>query len=66
MKIFIYKFIIILFGVFLLFEFTIGSKIKYVERNFMTLFSKTEITTITEKVKESLTSPVGGSNADMK
>jgi len=40
MKIFLYKFAIILIGVFLLFEFTIGSKLKFYERHFRNTLSK--------------------------
>ena len=40
MKIFLYKFIIVLFGIFLLFEILVGSKLKYYERNFKSILSK--------------------------
>ena len=43
MKIFLYKFIIVLFGIFLLFEITIGSKIKYYERSLKSIASKSNI-----------------------
>ena len=37
MKIFLYKFVIILFGIFLLFELTIGSKINGITMDFLSL-----------------------------
>jgi len=58
MKIFLYKFVIILFGVFLLFEITIGSKIKFYERNFKNLYSKTNIENIKLKIREEMKSAV--------
>lgn len=58
MKIFLYKFVIILFGIFLLFEITIGSKIKYYERNFRNLYSKTNIENIKFKIREEMKSAV--------
>ena len=61
MKIFIYKFIIILFGAFLLFELTIGSKIKYYERNFISFFSKAQIEVIKSKIREEMTIAVNKS-----
>ena len=58
MKIFIYKFIIVLIGAFLLFELTIGSKIKYYERNFISFFSKGQIETIKLKLREEMNAAV--------
>ena len=58
MKIFLYKFVIILFGIFLLFEITIGSKIKNFERNFKNLYSKTNIENIKSKIREEMKSAV--------
>ena len=58
MKIFLYKFVIILFGIFLLFEITIGSKIKFYERNFKNLYSKTNIENIKLKIREEMKSAV--------
>jgi len=58
MKIFLYKFIIILFGIFLLFEITIGSKIKFYERSFKNLYSKTNIENIKLKIREEMKSAV--------
>ena len=54
MKIFLYKFAIILVGVFLLFEFTIGSKLKYYERNLTNLLSKQNIESIKQKAKDEM------------
>tara|TARA_B100000029_G_scaffold432527_1_gene444778 strand:- start:4494 stop:4763 length:270 start_codon:yes stop_codon:yes gene_type:complete len=58
MKIFIYKFVIVLIGTFLLFELTIGSKIKYYERNFIAFFSKGQIETIKMKLREEMNTAV--------
>ena len=54
MKIFLYKFAIILVGVFLLFEFTIGSKLKYYERNLTNILSKQSIESIKQKAKDEM------------
>ena len=54
MKIFLYKFVIILLGVFLLFEFTIGSKLKHYERNLRHILSKQNIETIKQKAREEM------------
>ena len=54
MKIFLYKFAIILVGVFLLFELTIGSKIKHYERNFTNILSKQNIEAIKQKAKDEM------------
>ena len=54
MKIFLYKFAIILVGVFLLFEFTIGSKLKYYERNLTNILSKQGIESIKQKAKDEM------------
>ena len=54
MKIFLYKFAIILVGVFLLFEFTIGSKLKNYERNLTNILSKQNIESIKQKVKDEM------------
>ena len=54
MKIFLYKFAIILFGLFLLFEFTIGSKIKYYERKLTNILSKQNIELIKQKAKDEM------------
>ena len=54
MKFFLYKFAIILVGVFLLFEFTIGSKLKHYERNLTNILSKQNIESIKQKVKDEM------------
>ena len=54
MKIFLYKFAIILVGVFLLFEFTIGSKLKHYERNLTNISSKQNIESIKQKAKDEM------------
>ena len=54
MKIFLYKFSIILVGVFLLFEFTIGSKLKLYERNLINILSKQNIESIKQKAKDEM------------
>ena len=54
MKIFLYKFVLILLGVFLLFEFTIGSKLKHYERNLKNMFSKQSIESIKLKAKDEM------------
>ena len=43
-----------MFGVFLLFEFTIGSKIKYYERNLKSLISKSNIELIKVQIREEM------------
>ena len=54
MKIFLYKFVIILLGVFLLFEFTIGYRLKYYERNLKNIFAKQSIESIKQKAKDEM------------
>ena len=54
MKIFLYKFAIILFGVFLLFEFTIGSKLKHFERSLKDIISKQNLESIKEKTRKEM------------
>ena len=54
MKIFLYKFAIILVGAFLLFEFTIGSKLKNYERNLTNILSKQNIESIKQKAKDEM------------
>ena len=58
MKIFIYKLIIVLVGLLLLFEFTIGSKIKEYERTFMSFFSKSEIESLKTKARKEMHSAI--------
>ena len=54
MKIFLYKFAIILVGVFLLIEFTIGYKLNHYERNLTNIFSKKNIESIKQKAKDEM------------
>ena len=54
MKIFLYKFAIILVGVFLLFEFTIGSKLKHYERSLTNILSKQNIESLKQKAKDEM------------
>ena len=54
MKIFLYKLAIILVGVFLLFEFTIGYKLKNYERNLTNILSKQNIESIKQKAKDEM------------
>ena len=54
MKIFLYKFAIIFVCVFLLFEFTIGSKLKLYERNLINILSKQNIESIKQKAKDEM------------
>ena len=54
MKIFLYKFATILFGVFLLFEFTIGSKLKHFERSLKDIISKQNLESIKEKTRKEM------------
>ena len=52
MKIFIYKFIIILTGLFLLFEITIGSLIKKYENKIINFASKQNIEQVLNKLRK--------------
>jgi preprotein translocase subunit SecG len=52
MKIFIYKFIIILIGLFFLFEITIGSLVKKYENKIINLTSKQNKEYILDKVRK--------------
>jgi hypothetical protein len=54
MKIFIYKFTIILIGLFLLFQFTIGSQVKKIEQEIYNLSSKQKIFDLKEKIRKEL------------
>ena len=54
MKIFIYKLIISLFAVYILFEFTIGSRIDYYKDSINTLKDSEQRTLIKEKMKNEL------------
>jgi hypothetical protein len=52
MKIFIYKFIIILIGLFLLFEITVGSLVKKYENKVINLASKQNKEYILDKIRK--------------
>ena len=54
MKFFLYKFAIILVGIFLLFEFTIGTRLKHYERNLTNIISKQNIESIKQKAKDEM------------
>jgi len=54
MKIFIYKFTIILIGFFLLFQFTIGTQVRKIKQQIYNLSSKEKIYDLKEKIREEL------------
>ena len=54
MKIFIYKLTIALIGLFVLFEITIGSKIKEFERNFNIINNKEKIINFGNKLRDEI------------
>ena len=54
MKIFIYKTLIVVFFVFILFEFTIGSKIKKIENKIENFNSKQERQKVIDKVRKEI------------
>ena len=54
MKNFIYKFAIVLIGLFFLFELTIGSKIKNFKREINSSYSKENITELKDKIRNEL------------
>ena len=54
MKNFIYKFAIVLIGLFFLFELTIGSKIKNFKREINNSYSKENITELKDKIRNEL------------
>tara|TARA_Y100001958_G_C21012768_1_gene392234 strand:- start:343 stop:606 length:264 start_codon:yes stop_codon:yes gene_type:complete len=56
MKNFIYKFAIVLIGLFFLFELTIGSKIKNFKRDINNSYNKENITELKDKIREELNS----------
>jgi hypothetical protein len=56
MKIFIYKFTIILIGLFLLFQFTIGTQVIKIKQQIYNLSSKEKIYDLKEKIREELKS----------
>ena len=54
MKIFIYKFTIILVGFFILFELTIGSQLRKIEKKIYNLSSVDKIQDIKESIRDEL------------
>ena len=54
MKIFLYKFVIILIGLFLIFELTLGSLIKDFKREYVNLLSKEKIESIKSKARQEM------------
>ena len=58
MKNFIYKFAIVLIGLFFLFELTIGSKIKDFKRDINNSYSKENITELKDKIRNELNTAV--------
>ena len=62
MKIFIYKLLISLFAVYLLFELTIGSKIKYFKNFINNLNDKDQRILIKEKLKSELRNAIEKEN----
>ena len=54
MKLFIYKTLIIVFFAFVLFEFTLGQKIKKIENQILTFSSKQEREKIANKIREEI------------
>ena len=54
MKIFIYKVIIVIFSVYLLFQFTVGRKIEMYETKIETLGNKNEREKIIDKIKDEI------------
>ena len=59
MKIFIYKTLIVLIGIFILYQFTIGKKIDYYERNLNNLTNDQGRDQIRNKIREQLKKAVG-------
>ena len=54
MKLFLYKFAVVLIGLFLLFEITIGSKIKNFKRDINNFTNKKSIEEFKSKIREEL------------
>lgn len=54
MKIFIYKFLISLAGIFILYQLTIGLTIKKIEGEFIELYSKENAEVIKKKIREEI------------
>jgi len=62
MKIFIYKLIISLFAVYILFEFTIGSRIDYYKDSINALKDSNQRLLIKEKIKDELRKAIDKEN----
>jgi len=62
MKIFIYKLIISLFAVYILFEFTIGSRIDYYKDSINSLKDSNQRFLIKEKIKDELRKAINKEN----
>ena len=58
MKIFIYKFTIILIGLFLLFQFTIGTQVRKIKQQIYNLSSKEKIYYLKEKIREEISDSI--------
>tara|TARA_B100001996_G_scaffold334822_1_gene285156 strand:- start:298 stop:555 length:258 start_codon:yes stop_codon:yes gene_type:complete len=58
MKIFIYKFLISVIGVFILYQLTIGLTIKKVEKTIFELSSKENIESIKQKIRDEMTNGI--------
>ena len=54
MKLFIYKTLIVVFFAFVLFEFTLGQKIKKIENQILTFSSKQEREKIANKIRKEI------------
>ena len=54
MKIFVYKALFVLFGLFFLFNFTIGYQIRKIENNISNINSEENIKFFKEKIKEEI------------
>ena len=54
MKIFIYKLIISLVGIFILFQLTMGLAIKEIEKNIIEFSSKESVSIYKEKIREEI------------
>ena len=58
MKIFIYKTLFVIFCVYVLFEFTLGYKIKTIESKINNLYSKENLLLFKEKIREEMSSAI--------
>ena len=58
MKIFVYKSLFVLICVYVLYEFTIGYKIRQFETQFNNIYSKKNIIILKEKIKDEMRSAI--------